>query len=159
QASRQGGGRSMTDSTKGSTFRAAVRLLDKPPAEPIKVMVGIPASSTSTAPATADAPVAGSATANVRSLDAIAKDIHRRKRDDLSAVGNPRREAKATCRQGEWLPWLKEEFGWSEDSAERYMSVARLGERFRPLRNLLLPKTVFYYLVKQDKAPPAAMPE
>ena len=32
--------------------------------------------------------------------------------------------AKAEVAHGEWLPWLKEEFGWSEETARNFMQVA-----------------------------------
>ena len=32
--------------------------------------------------------------------------------------------AKAECGHGHWLPWLESEFGWSYDTASRYMRVA-----------------------------------
>ena len=42
-------------------------------------------------------------------------------------------------------PWLKREFRWSEDTAERYMRVADLN-KFRPVRNLDLPLKGLYLL-------------
>jgi hypothetical protein len=40
-------------------------------------------------------------------------------------VGRELIEAKALCAHGQWLPWLLVEFGWSEDTAHRYMQVAK----------------------------------
>ena len=33
--------------------------------------------------------------------------------------------AEAGEAHGEWLPWLDREFGWSEDTAQNYMRIAR----------------------------------
>lgn len=42
-------------------------------------------------------------------------------------------EAKAQLRHGEWLPWVADNFDASEDTAERYMNVARNSARVRNL--------------------------
>jgi hypothetical protein len=95
---------------------------------------------------------------NRRSLDEIASEIHKRQRDDVFAVGDLLLEAKDGCEHGEFLEWLYEEFEYSEDSAERYMKVARLGTKFRSLRNLKLPKVTLYVLADLDKKEPDALP-
>jgi hypothetical protein len=55
-------------------------------------------------------------------------------------------EAKAACEHGEWLPWLEAEFDRGVDTAERYMNVARLEDRFRNLRNLRVTRGIVYRL-------------
>jgi hypothetical protein len=40
-------------------------------------------------------------------------------------IGRELIAAKAQVGHGEWLPWLRDEFGWSEDTAHRYMRVGR----------------------------------
>lgn len=32
---------------------------------------------------------------------------------------------KEECEHGDWLPWLKDEFGWSSDTAQNYIRVAK----------------------------------
>ena len=40
-------------------------------------------------------------------------------------IGRELIAAKAQVAHGEWLPWLKEEFGWHQTTASRYMQVAQ----------------------------------
>lgn len=43
-------------------------------------------------------------------------------------VGRELIEAKAEVPHGQWLPWLEREFGWTEDTAQNYMRVAKAFE-------------------------------
>ena len=73
---------------------------------------------------------------NTRSLDQIADALHKLDRANIIDKGDLLLEARAQCEPGQWLDWLKTEFeDYSEDSAERYMKVAKLAGRFRNLRN------------------------
>ncbi|MGC1563665.1 MAG: DUF3102 domain-containing protein [Bradyrhizobium sp.] len=84
---------------------------------------------------------------NTRSLDQIADALHKLDRANIIDKGDLLLEARAQCEPGQWLDWLKTEFeDYSEDSAERYMKVAKLAGRFRNLRNLRLGKTTLYAL-------------
>src|SRR5262249_60514444 len=95
---------------------------------------------------------------NVRSLDAIAEEIHQAGRDELFWVGDLLLEAKATCEHGEWGAWIEEEFDWSADTAERYMAVARLASKSARLRNLKVAKTTLYDpLAGKEEEIPAIM--
>jgi hypothetical protein len=88
---------------------------------------------------------------NRRPLDDIAADIHKLQRSNVFEIGDLLLEAKEQLDHGEFLPWLREEFpDWSEDSAQRAMNVARLGNKYRSLRNLKLPRTTLYDLVDLD---------
>ena len=87
---------------------------------------------------------------NRRSLEAIAAEVRGLQRTNVFAIGDLLIEARESCDHGEWLPWLQEEFNWSADTAERYMKVARLGTKYRNLRNLHLGKTTFYALTKEE---------
>jgi hypothetical protein len=53
--------------------------------------------------------------------------LGRRVIEDILEIGQRLIAVKETCRHGEWLPWLPEEFHWGEDTARKYMLVA---ERF-----------------------------
>ena len=83
---------------------------------------------------------------NQKSLDAIADDIHKLERGNIVDIGGLLIEAKGQCEHGQWLDWLSTEFEWSWDTADRYMKVKKLGDRFRSVRNLSLPATVLYQL-------------
>jgi hypothetical protein len=61
-------------------------------------------------------------------------------------------EAKAEVGHGEWLPWLKDEFDWSRQTADRYMAVAIAfqsahAERFD---GLTIDATALYALAAPD---------
>jgi hypothetical protein len=88
---------------------------------------------------------------NVRSLDEIADKINQLQGGNIIEIGDLLLEAKAQqCEHGDWLEWLRHEFTWSADSAERYMNVAKLSAKFRKLRNLKLAKTTLYELADHD---------
>jgi len=86
---------------------------------------------------------------NARPLDTIAGEIHQVQRVSVFAVGDLLIEARAACEYGDWLDWLDQNFEWSEDSADRYMKVARLDSA--TLRNLKLAKTTLYALLDEDE--------
>ena len=96
-----------------------------------------------------------------RSLDAIADDINKLSRASIFDIGDLLLEAKAQCEHGQWLAWLEREFGWSVDTAARFMRVAKLGARFRNLRNLKLGATTLYWLADHidEQDLPAAINE
>src|SRR4051794_7669778 len=53
----------------------------------------------------------------IRGLVAVA-------RHSIIEIGRELIVAKAECPHGKWSAWLKEEFGWSGETAQRYMRVA-----------------------------------
>jgi Protein of unknown function (DUF3102) len=94
---------------------------------------------------------------NARSLDEIADCINELERANVIDIGNLLLEAHSQCAHGEWLAWLGSEFEWSEDTAARFMKVAKLAARFRKLRNLKIGKTTLYALA--DHEPAEDLPE
>ena len=44
--------------------------------------------------------------------------------------------AKEECEHGDWLSWLKENFGWREDTAQKYMRIGTVFGKNRPGRHL-----------------------
>jgi hypothetical protein len=56
--------------------------------------------------------------------------------EDIIEVGNDLLAVKETLPHGQFLPWLRAEFGWSERSAENFMSVA---DRFKSAKIADLP--------------------
>jgi hypothetical protein len=56
--------------------------------------------------------------------------------EDIIEVGNDLLAVKKTLPHGQFLPWLKAEFGWSERSAQNFMSVA---EQFKSAKIADLP--------------------
>lgn len=57
--------------------------------------------------------------------------------ESIIAVGRELIEQKKSLGHGNFLPWIKTEFGMSEDTAERYMKVStEFGANSAPVRNL-----------------------
>jgi hypothetical protein len=56
--------------------------------------------------------------------------------EDIIEVGNDLLAVKEALPHGQFLPWLKAEFGWSERSAQNFMSVA---EQFKSAKIADLP--------------------
>lgn len=73
-------------------------------------------------------PVAAATMGSPRSIEQITDDILRLQQDAGNAVigiGLRLIEAKEMLPHGEWLPWLTEQVGYSEKSAQNYMRLAR----------------------------------
>jgi hypothetical protein len=47
---------------------------------------------------------------------------------NIVAIGKLLHEAHEQCDHGEWLPWLKDNFSWSDDTATRYRDVYALSQ-------------------------------
>ncbi len=65
---------------------------------------------------------------------------------DVIEIGKLLGEAKRIAGHGSFLPWLEREFGWTEKTAERFMSVHALSGKFDNLSNLELPLSGLYLL-------------
>jgi hypothetical protein len=66
---------------------------------------------------------------------------------DVIEIGRRLTDAKARCGHGNWLPWLEREFGWGEDTALRFMQVAKtFGPNSAHVRDLELPMGGLYLL-------------
>jgi Protein of unknown function (DUF3102) len=65
--------------------------------------------------------------------------------EDIIEVGNDLMAVKEALPHGQFLPWLKAEFGWSERSAQNFMSVA---EKFKSAKiaDLAIQPSAAYYL-------------
>jgi len=65
---------------------------------------------------------------------------------DVIEIGRRLIECKRLAGHGHWLPWLEREFGWSDKTAERFMSVHALAGKSDKLSNLNLPISGLYLL-------------
>ena len=65
---------------------------------------------------------------------------------DIAEIGKRLARVKNRVGHGNWLPWLRQNFDWSGDTAENYINVYRVSQspKFRSLRNL--PLEVLYLL-------------
>ncbi len=78
---------------------------------------------------------------------------------DVIEIGRRLTDAKARCQHGNWLPWLEREFGWTDKTAERFMSASQLfGGKIDKLSNLDIPVSGLY-LLAQPSLPPEVRTE
>jgi hypothetical protein len=64
---------------------------------------------------------------------------------DVIEIGRHLAEAKKIAGHGNWLPWLKHEFGWTEMTATRFMNVYEMSKS-NNLLDLELPISSLYLL-------------
>jgi hypothetical protein len=83
--------------------------------------------------------------------------LGRRVIGDVIEIGRRLTISKKFCGHGGWLPWLEREFGWSDDSALRFMQVAEFAKS-RNLRDLEIPVSGLY-LLAAPSTPEAARDE
>jgi Protein of unknown function (DUF3102) len=55
---------------------------------------------------------------------------------DIVEIGRRLAECKRIAGHGNWLSWLEREFGWNTKTAERFMRVHELSDKFDNLSNL-----------------------
>ena len=72
---------------------------------------------------------------NLRPLTAITADIYKSGRQNIFTIGKLLREAKAHFPHGKWLPYLKS-IEWNERTAQLYMSVADLADKYESVSHL-----------------------
>jgi hypothetical protein len=65
---------------------------------------------------------------------------------DVLEIARRLKDAKRLAGHGGWLPWLDREFGWSEDTAERFMSLNRLQGQIPQIAEYDLPVSGLYML-------------
>jgi hypothetical protein len=75
-------------------------------------------------------------------IRALAKSIV----SDVIEIGRHLTEAKERCAHGQWLPWLEDEFGWSDQTARRFTHVYELWLKNNNLLNLPIDVSSLYLL-------------
>jgi hypothetical protein len=91
-------------------------------------------------------PIAGVDPVAFRSASAEAiRALGRRVASDIVEIGNRLIAVRKTCEHGEWLPWLDREFGWSDQTARNFMSVAE-GFKSQTVLNLPIDAGALYRL-------------
>jgi hypothetical protein len=95
-------------------------------------------TSAKTSPAQIDNPVLAEHAAAIR-------DLGRQTIHNVVEIGRHLTEAKKIAGHGNWLPWLRQEFDWSESTALRFMRVYELGKSVT-VTDLELPVKAIYLL-------------
>jgi hypothetical protein len=65
-------------------------------------------------------------------------------------IGRELIAAKAEVGHGDWSPWLKVEFGWSDSTAQNYMNVARKFPTLGNFTAITIDATALYALSAPD---------
>jgi hypothetical protein len=87
------------------------------------------------------------------------RELLKRTGTDIVEIGNLLIECKKIAGHGHWLPWLKQEFGWKERTAQRFMQIAHAaGSNPSGLTDLDLPMEGLY-LLSAPSTPQAAREE
>ena len=76
----------------------------------------------------------------------VIRALGKRAVHDIIEIGRRLIEAKAICGHGNWLTWLEHEFGWTDKTAQNFMSVANAAGKFENFSNLNLPISGLYLL-------------
>ena len=66
--------------------------------------------------------------------------------EDIIEVGNDLLAVKEALPHGQFLPWLRAEFGWSERSAQNFMSVAEQFKSATKIADLPIQPSAAYFL-------------
>jgi hypothetical protein len=73
-------------------------------------------------------------------------------KDSIIEIGRRLVEGKKLVGRGQWLRWLDREFGWTDDTARRFINIYEFSQReepdFRKLRKLDLPVSGLYLLAE-----------
>jgi hypothetical protein len=91
-------------------------------------------------------PLVSVATSELANHAAAIRMLGKRVIANVIEIGQRLTEAKKIAGQGNWRPWLEQEFGWSEDTAERFMSLHRLQGQIPQLAEYDLPVSGLYLL-------------
>jgi len=95
------------------------------------------------------------------SLEALSHDIKAligQTQASIISIGQKLQQAKALLPYGAWLPWLAQEFAWSERTAQRAMAAADLGRAYPALLEEQLPiEASVLYLLSHAETPKTAV--
>lgn len=87
--------------------------------------------------------------------DAI-RDLRKSAANSIVEIGKHLIEARKIAGRGNWLPWLKREFDWSERTAYNYITVAKT--KIANFANLKVPVSSMY-LLSSPSTPKAVVDE
>jgi hypothetical protein len=74
---------------------------------------------------------------------------------DILEIGRRLGEVKKQLGRADFLPWIEREFGWSEDTAERFIALHALQRSLPQLAETNLPVSALYLLAKPSTPPEA----
>lgn len=92
---------------------------------------------------------------HAEAIRACGERVRKRSLDELTEIGRHLAAVKKILGHGNWLPWLKREFGWSEDTAERYIALHALKRQIPNEQSLGLNITALAALGRSTTPPEA----
>jgi cell pole-organizing protein PopZ len=92
---------------------------------------------------------------HAEAIRACGERVRKRSLDELTEIGRHLAAVKKILGHGNWLPWLKREFGWSEDTAERYIALHALKRQIPNEQSLGLTITALAALGRSTTPPEA----
>jgi hypothetical protein len=78
------------------------------------------------------------------------RTLGKRVLSDVIEIGARLTKARELIAHGDWLHWLEAEFGWSDETARRFMSVFEMS-KFHNLLDLDVPVSALYALARVPK--------
>ena len=88
-----------------------------------------------------------------RDIKVIVSDLQialKRETADIIAIGDLLLEAQEQVEHGDWLTWLKRNFGSSIRTARNYMNAARFASKYATVAHLKLRPSALYFLGQPD---------
>lgn len=82
-----------------------------------------------------------------RPIEAIEAEIYTVERKSTLQLGKLFREAKAQLEHGKWLPWV-DKMRWNRRTAQTYMAVADLADKYESVAHLDAAPSALYELVR-----------
>jgi hypothetical protein len=83
----------------------------------------------------------------------VIRALGKRVARDILEIGRLLAECKEHVGHGEWLPWLKREFGWSDRTARRFMEVHKMAlAKSDKLSDLPIDASALYLLARPSTA-------
>jgi hypothetical protein len=79
------------------------------------------------------------------------KELCKKTRENIVAIGRCLTQCQKHLDHGAWLPWLKSEFGWSDQTARNFMRVYEMSKS-KNFLNLDLPVSSLYLLAAPSTA-------
>jgi hypothetical protein len=93
------------------------------------------------------APLQPKTAEKVREAAQRIRETVKRTIEDIIAVGNDLLSVKESLDHGQFLPWLRAEFGWTERTARNFMAVAeQFGPKSEMISDLKIAPTAAYLL-------------
>jgi hypothetical protein len=112
--------------------------------------MSLPAELNKNSPLSKLAPVIDAETVAKLDVHAAAIREHAQSiKSDIFIIGRHLTECRQFLDHGQWLPWLKHEFNWTEQTALNYMRVYSLGLKSKTILDSdIISLTALYYLAR-----------